>query len=120
MKRLLPFLILFPLYSSGQMKIFVTKDKEKAEVLVYKTRFFTEASLVVKKTWTLSDLSKPYHWYFISNNQASSADWIIYYVDSFEEADVSVYFTENPKLWGQFQATCGKIDPAFENKKARR
>lgn len=116
MKIIIPFLIIFPLYSSGQMKICVTQDRSKAEVLVYKTKFFSEASLVVKKSWSIQDLNKPFHWYFVSNNLASSADWIVYYVDSFEEADVTVHFTENPKLLGQFSA-CDKIHPVFEYEK---
>lgn len=112
--------MLCPLLSHGQMTIFVTKNRSEAQVLVYKTRFFSEASLVVKKSWNISDLEKPHHWYFVSNNQASSADWIVYYVDSFDEADVTVHFTENPKLLGQFSDACGKIDPVFEYKKNRK
>lgn len=102
--------------SFGQMTIHVTHDRQKANVLVYKTKFFSEANLVLKKTWSIQESEKPYHWYFVSNNLAAEADWIVYYTDNMEEADHVVFFTENPKLLGTYSSTCGPIDEIYKLK----
>lgn len=100
----------------GQMTIHVTHDRQKANVIVYKTKFFSEANLVLKKTWSIQDSEKPYHWYFVSSNLASEADWIVYYTENMEEADHVVFFTENPKLLGSYSSTCGPIDDVYKLK----
>jgi DNA-binding transcriptional regulator PaaX len=113
-------LLLLPNLVMGQMKIFVTRDKTKAEVLVYKTKYFTEANLVIKKTWDIKDLSKKYHWYFVSSNNGADADWIVYYTDNIEEADHTVYFTDNLKLLGNFSAVCQPMTGIGLNRRAVR
>ena len=110
------FILFFINYSFGQMTIHVTHDRQKANVIVYKTKFFSEANLVLKKTWSILEAEKPYHWYFVSNNLAAEADWIVYYTDNMKEADHVVFFTENPKLLGSYSNTCGPIDDVYKLK----
>lgn len=88
----------------GQMKIFVVHEKEKANVVVFKTTFFCEADLVVKKTWDHNELDEKYHWYFVDNKTYADPDWVVYYTDNIREADHVVYFTNRLKLLGSYSA----------------
>ena len=115
----LAVLSLLPIFSMAQMKIMVTHDRSKAEVLVYKTQYFSEADMVIKKTWDPFEATKKHHWYFVSNNQAAEADWIVYYTDNMDSANHVVYFTDNPKLLGTY-AACRPLNLYPLKKKKRK
>lgn len=101
--------------SMGQMKIFVSKNKDIADVIIYKTKYFMEADLVIKKTWYHEDLKKPFHWYFVSNSTAAKPDWVVFYTKNIHEATHVVYFSDREKLLGSYSA-CEPIEFIYTKK----
>ena len=101
---LLTFLIFYTSFANGQMKILVVHDRNKADVLVFKTTFFSEADLVIKKTWDHNDVNKKFHWYFVDNKKYAKPDWVVFYTNDIREANHVVYFTNRPKLLGSYSA----------------
>jgi hypothetical protein len=114
MYKLLIFFLL-PSFCFGQMKVFVSKKRENADIIIYKTNFFVEADLVIKKTWDHHDMNKPYHWYLVSNYTYANPDWIIYYTNNIKEATHVVYFTNKETLLGSYSA-CEPIEKIYIKK----
>ena len=99
-KHTLLLLLLIPCMSYSQ-RVYVTDNRQDADLLVYKVKYFCEAHLAIKKTYDWS-LPKKFHWFFVNSQQAADPGWIIYYVDKRHEADTCVYFTDRMGLLGSY------------------
>jgi hypothetical protein len=114
-KHLVWALILVPFLSLGQ-KVYVTDKRNKADLVVYRVKYFCEAHLVVAKSsdWTCS---KKYHWYFVDSEQAADPGWIIYYTNKRQDADTCVYFTERKGLLGSYYPVKTPVEVDVDKKR---
>lgn len=99
MKKLL-FLLLLPYLSIAQ-RVYVTHNRAEADKLVYRAKYFTDAHLVVKRTYDVS-LPEKFHWFFVTSKQAADPGWTIFYVSERYESDISVFITEREGLLGAY------------------
>lgn len=98
MKTLL--LLLFPIITNAQ-RVFVTHNINEANKLVYMCDYFTDAHLVIKRTYDVT-LPERNTWFFVTSAQAADSGWVIYYVKDYKKADFRVYFTRNNSLLGEY------------------
>lgn len=105
MKRYLLIIFLLIHQISFSQKVYVTHNREEADLLVYRVKYFSEAHLVVKKTRDFFDLEKKFHWYFVTSKMAADPGWTIYYTKKREEADTCVFFTDRMGLLGSYFAS---------------
>lgn len=114
-KHLLWTLMLAPVLSFGQ-RVYVTPNRQEADLLVYKVKYFCEAHLVVKKSYDWS-LSQKYHWFFVDSQQSADPGWTICYVNNRHEADTCVYFTDRIGLLGSYHPVDTPVEVNVDKKR---
>lgn len=114
MKKLL-LLLLLPHLGLAQ-RVYVTHNRAEADKLVYRTKYFTEAHLVVKRTYD-KDLPEKYHWFFVTSKQAADPGWTIFYVEKRYESDFTVLITERKGLLGAYTASKKSFEESITIKK---
>lgn len=108
MKYILTTILLITALTVDAQRVHIVDRKEEANKIVYKTKYFSEANLVICRTYDIQDTSKKYHWFFVDSKLR--ADWIIYYTNDPSEADHIVFFTNRKGLLGSYYAH-SKVDP---------
>lgn len=93
--------------SSSAQRIFVTNKRCEADKIVYMSKYFSESSLVICRTFNIQDTARGYHWFFVDNRQDS--DLIIFYTKRMEEANEIVFYTNRKGLLGSYCAH-SKVD----------
>jgi competence protein ComGC len=88
MRTLAVLLLLLP-FSLQAQKVFITKNKVEAKLIVYKASTQIEADTTVRTTSLKSKASQGY-WYF--TNTRSEADKVIYITNIKAEANRIIYF----------------------------
>jgi len=90
-------LLLLAEYVQAQ-KVYVTKNKQEANMVIYLTRYLNEADLVVYKTNYIVEAESIGKWFFVDSKH--KADWIIYYTKYITEADLNIMWTTYPTMAG--------------------
>lgn len=119
MRKLLVALAMLPQLMYAQ-KVYVTHNRSEADLLIYRSKYFCEAHLVVSRTYDFTNMPK-YHWFFVNSIQSADPGWVIYYTDKREEADTCVYFTDRKGLLGNYcpVKTPVESDIYIQNKKKK-
>jgi hypothetical protein len=99
--RLLTIILLLSTNLCIAQRVYVTDKKNKADLVVYRVKYFCEAHLVVSRTfdWTLPE---KFHWYFVDSAHSADPGWVICYTEKRQEADTCVYFTNRKGLLGSY------------------
>lgn len=103
-------------------RVYVTDKRNEADILVFRTKYFCEAHLTIKRTFDWS-LPEKHHWFFVDSKQAADPGWVIYYVNDRKQADTCVYFTDRKGLLGSHIPVKTPVEPEWlvkENSKRRR
>lgn len=108
MKYVLTMLTLLGSLSLQAQRIYVVDRKDRADKLIYRSKYFSESDLVVCRTEDIHDTAKKHHWFFVDSRL--KADWTICYTDNPDEADHIVFFTNRKGLLGSYSAH-SKVDP---------
>jgi hypothetical protein len=114
-KHLVWALILVPFLSLGQ-KVYVTDKRNKADLVVYRVKYFCEAHLVISRTWEW-DSKEKYHWYFVDSAHSADPGWVIYYTNKREDADTCVYFTNRKALLGSYYPVKTPVEVDVDKKR---
>jgi len=107
MKKIILALVLIPQLSLAQ-RVFVRDKREEADKVLYMSKYFSESSLVICRTFNIQDTSKKYHWFFVDSKH--NADLVIFYTKRMEDADDVIFYTNRKGLLGSYYAH-SKVDP---------
>lgn len=102
------WVFLFVTQNSWAQRVFVTDKREEADKVLYMSKYFSESSLVICRTFNIQDTSKKYHWFFVDSKH--NADLVIFYTKRMEDADDIVFYTNRKGLLGSYYAH-SKVDP---------
>ncbi len=102
-KKSIILFMFFPLFSFSQ-RVYVVSNRNEADLIVYKTKYISEAHLVVSKTDNpiVADTTM-FFWYLVDSKKSADPGWIIYYTDKKQEADTCVFFTNKVGLLGRYK-----------------
>ena len=91
-----------PLFSFSQ-RVYVVSNRSEADLIVYKTKYVSEAHLVVSKTDNpaVADTTM-FFWYLVDSKKSADPGWIIYYTNKKQEADTCVFFSNKVGLLGRY------------------